>query len=76
MTLDKYSQLKMAGNVLGFSMQEFADSIGTHPNVVRRVIGGKDTSARISKAVDVKIAEAEAKFDEYRKHRDQKAPTT
>jgi len=67
MALDKYAQLKVAGNILGFTMLDFANELGTYPQVVKSVCEGHTTSARISKAVDAKIKQAERAWDAHRK---------
>lgn len=67
MALDKYAQLKIAGNILGFTMKDFSEEVDAHPNVVRRVCEGRDTSARISKLVDQKIKEADEVYQQHRK---------
>lgn len=67
MALDKYAQLKIAGNILGFTMKDFADEIDANPQVVKRVCEGTNTSARISKLVDQKIKEADEVYQQHRK---------
>lgn len=67
MTLDKYSKLKIAGNVLDFTIREFAEEHGTSTQVIRDVCLDNTTSARLSKAIDEKIAEAEHVYDKLRK---------
>jgi transcriptional regulator with XRE-family HTH domain len=75
MPIDKYSQLKIASNVLGFSLGDFAEDQGVSMQAIREVCKDNITSARLSKAVDQKIAEAECKFDEFRQaKRDQEVP--
>lgn len=59
MILDKYSELKIAGNILGFTMQEFAKENNTSVQVIRDVAMGYTTSARLSKAINERIEEAE-----------------
>lgn len=66
MSLNKYAKLKAAGSILGFTMKEFADELNTYPQVVADVAEDRTTSARISKAIDEKIAEAERVWDESR----------
>lgn len=69
MPLDKYSELKIAGNVLGFTIKEFAEENDTSIQVIRDVCLGHTTSARLTKAVDDTIKEANEVFD---RHRQQK----
>ncbi len=52
MALDKYSQLKIAGNVLGFTIKEFAEENDTSIQVIRDVCLGYTTSARLTEAID------------------------
>ena len=75
MSLDKYSRLKIAGNILGFTISEFADELETSIQVVRDVALGKTTSARISKAIDKKIKESEEAFSDDLRERKMKAKT-
>ena len=66
MPLDKYSELKIAGNVLGFTIKEFAEENGTYVQVIRDVCLGHTTSARLSQAIDKRITEANKAFDQHR----------
>lgn len=63
--IGKYAQLKAASNILDFKLEDFAASLGTSLHVVRQVCYGGATSARISKAVDQKIEEANKVWCEY-----------
>lgn len=69
MALDKYSQLKIAGNVLGFTIKEFAEENDTSIQVIRDVCLGHTTSARLTEAVDSKIKEGNEAFDKYREEK-------
>jgi len=65
MKLDKYSRLKIASNILDFTIKDFAEDHDTSTQVIRDVAMGHSTSARLSKAIDDKINEAE---EAYRDH--------
>src|SRR5690625_3872755 len=67
MAIDKYSQLKIAANVLGTTIKGFADELDVTVEAVRSVASGKTTSARISKFIDSKISEANQIYDQHRK---------
>jgi|GEM_PF-1953435 len=73
MTLDKYSQLKIASNVLGFTIKEFANENDTSIQVIRDVCLGYTTSARLTKAIDSKIKEGNEAFDRHRSEKNIKA---
>lgn len=69
MALDKYSQLKIAGHVLGFTISDFAKEHSTSIQVIRDVANGHTTSARLEKAIDDRIEEGNQAFDKYRKQK-------
>lgn len=67
MILDKYAQLRIAGIVLDFSMKEFAQKHGTSIQTIRDVSFGNRTSARLSKAIDETIQQANTNYDIHRR---------
>ena len=73
MKLDKYSRLKIASNILDFTIKDFAEDHNTSTQVIRDVAMGHSTSARLSEAIDSKIAEAE---EAYQKHYSEKLART
>lgn len=75
MALDKYSELKIAGNILGFTIKDFADEHDTSIQVIRDVALGHTTSARLTEAIDEKIKESNKAFDEHRRQKSLKAQT-
>lgn len=68
--LDKYSELKIAGNVLGFTMKQFAEENDTSVQVIRDVAFGYTKSQRLQAAIDKKIAQANQVWEEHRASRE------
>lgn len=75
MSIDKYSQLKIASNILDKSMQDFATEAGVTPQALRGVCNGDITSSRVSKFVDEKIETANEIFNDHLRERKMKAKT-
>ncbi len=69
MSLDKYTRLKIAANVLGKTMKDLADEAGVTHQTIKGVCDGRITSARTGDFIDSKIAEAEKI---YSMHQEQK----
>lgn len=69
MALDKYSQLKIASNVLDEPLTQMASSWDVTLQTVKGVCDGSITSARIEKNIKNKIAEAERVYDQHRKEK-------
>lgn len=66
MALDKYTRLKIAGNVLDETITDMAESWGVHTQTVRGVCDGKITSARVLQLIEEKIAKAEQVYSDHR----------
>lgn len=69
MALDKYTQLKIASNVLNQTLSEMAEAWDVTVQTVRGVAMGNITSERILKNIDDKIDEAEEVYNDHKKQK-------
>lgn len=69
MAIDKYSQLKIAGNVMQMPIGQMANELGVTLQTVKGVCRGTITSARVSAYVENKIDEAEKLYDKHRREK-------